>query len=63
MVLINFAGLPATTDLLGTSCVITLPAPVDEPAPILTPGNIFECAPILTFEQILTSPLLPECTP
>ncbi|KAF6745162.1 hypothetical protein DFP72DRAFT_926617 [Ephemerocybe angulata] len=51
---ISLAGLPATTTLLSTSFVTTLPAPTVAPSPIVTPGHIIAPAPIQQSAPMLT---------
>ena len=38
IVLITFAGVPAANELGGMSLVTTLPAPITQLSPIVTPG-------------------------
>ncbi|KAF6746471.1 hypothetical protein DFP72DRAFT_922800 [Ephemerocybe angulata] len=50
----SLAGFPATTTLLSTSFVTTLPAPTVTPSPIVTPGHIIAPAPIQQSAPMLT---------
>src|SRR5581483_6024163 len=52
LILINFAGTPATICIEGTSFVTTEPAPITQPLPRVTPGIITEFAPIHTSSSI-----------
>src|SRR5260370_31254870 len=52
--LINFAGLPATTVYGATSFDTTLPAPTTAPSPTTTPFRIIELNPIHALSQITT---------
>ena len=47
-------GFPAATTISGMSRFTTLPAPITEPFPIVTPGNMQECPPIHTSSHIVT---------
>src|SRR5262245_22116127 len=42
------AGLPATTDRVGTLKSTTEPAPITEPSPMLMPPKMIERAPVQT---------------
>ena len=53
MLLIIFAGFPATTQFLGISFVTTEPAPITELSPIVTPGKTIAPAPIHTLLPML----------
>lgn len=55
IVLTIFAGLPTATEFSGTFFVTTLPAPITELSPILTPGRIILPEPIQTFLPIQTA--------
>lgn len=50
---IRCAGLPATTELGGTSFVTILPAPTIELGPIVTPGKIILPCPIKQLSLII----------
>ncbi|KAF6743607.1 hypothetical protein DFP72DRAFT_932718 [Ephemerocybe angulata] len=50
----GLAGLPATTTLLSTSFVTTLPAPTVAPSPIVTPGHMIAPAPIQQSAPMVT---------
>jgi hypothetical protein len=47
------AGFPATMTPAGTLLETTLPAPITEPWPILTPFNIRQFMPIKTSSSIV----------
>src|SRR5450755_4276244 len=48
------AGLPATSALLGTSEVTTLPAATTAPSPIVTPARTVAPVPIHTWSPMVT---------
>ena len=48
-------GLPTATLLAGIDRVTTLPAPITEFWPMLTPGNIIAPPPIHTLSAMVTA--------
>jgi hypothetical protein len=46
LLLMTFAGLPATIEFGGTSFVTTAPAPTTEPFPTVIPGKMVLRAPM-----------------
>ncbi|PSR74472.1 hypothetical protein BD289DRAFT_354870, partial [Coniella lustricola] len=63
----TLAGLPTATLKSGTSLVTTLPAPMVQPLPILTPGIIVTLPPIQQSSPIETgmaysTPSRRDCT-
>ena len=52
--LITFAGFPTANELSGMSFVTTDPAPITQPFPIVTPGQITEFPPIQQSSPIVT---------
>lgn len=55
---IILAGFPPATEYSGISFVTTLPAPIIQYLPILTPGKMIEPAPINVPSPIKTFPIL-----
>ena len=51
--LITFAGFPTANELSGISFVTTEPAPITQPFPIETPGQITEFPPIQQLSPIV----------
>jgi hypothetical protein len=49
----KLAGFPAQISFSGIDFVTTLPAPIIELLPIVTPFNIIELAPMNTYSPIL----------
>ena len=51
---ITFAGLPTASELSGISFVTTAPAPITQPFPMMTPGQITAFPPIQQSLPIVT---------
>ena len=59
MVRTTLHGTPAATTPAGTSWVTTLPAPITDPAPMVTPAHTVAFAPIQTFSSMVIGAEVP----